>query len=75
MKPPKSVFDKDFIYTNSDKTDIRATFDRIRKELECNSTTAAVKPDGSNKQLPRSGNTTSMKPSGNVLPLGSQKKP
>jgi hypothetical protein len=50
----KSILDKDFIYTPADKTDIRKTWAKARKEL-CNSTTQAPSkvtnhqnPDGSN---------------------------
>jgi len=34
VKPPRSLLDKDFRYTPSAKTDLAATFRRIRKELE-----------------------------------------
>jgi hypothetical protein len=30
----KRITDKDFVYVSSDKTDIKATFSRIRKEQE-----------------------------------------
>ena len=30
----KRILDKSFVYVPSDRTDVRATFERIRKELE-----------------------------------------
>lgn len=59
MKPPKSIFDKTFIYRNAANTDVQATFDRIRREM-CNSTTQARNTDrtpqaGSNIKPLRSG--------------------
>lgn len=32
MKPPRSILDKSFTYRNAASTDIRETFERIRRE-------------------------------------------
>lgn len=34
MKPPRSILNKSFPYVPAHATDVRATFERIRRELE-----------------------------------------
>lgn len=46
----KSIFDKDFKYTPAIKTDIRQTFDRVRREQAEKAKQAPVKLDDRRKR-------------------------
>ena len=44
----KSILDPSFRYTSSSNTDLRKTFERIRRELQRDAARGVVRSDGSN---------------------------